>query len=579
MHILDWTVVLAYLVWIVWDGLRRTKGSDQVEGYFLANRSLPWWAVGLSVMATQLSAITLVGTTGLGYADGMRFVQFYFGLPIAMIILSATLVPFFHRARVYTAYEYLEKRFDLKTRTMASVLFLLSRGMSCGVIIAAPAVILSIILGWNLTLTILAIGIPTALYTMVGGVQAVTWTDVKQMVVIVAGVLAAVVALILGLPSGVSVADALHVAGAAGRMQAVDFQFDVNQTYTFWSGLLGGLFLMLAYFGCDQSQVQRYLTARSVDEGRQSLLMSAFFKIPLQALILVTGVLVFVFYLFNPPPMLFNRVHAERIEQSARAAEYRRLEGEFARAFGARRSAAEALAAAEDGLAGQAARQAFLAANAEVAGIRRRGAALVQEVTGDSSYGGSTGDTPTPDVNYVFPTFVTTHLPIGLVGLMIAAIFAAAMSSIAAELNSLATSTVIDIYRRLLKPSENDAHYLRVSKLATGFWGLFACVVAMFAAGLGSLIEVVNRFGSFFYGSLLGVFVLALAFRQSNGHGAFVGLIGGMTLVAIVATHPATKDMSFLWHNPIGVVAVVAVGLVVSALTRGSSAAGGVPRS
>jgi solute:Na+ symporter, SSS family len=569
MHILDWLVVVAYLVWIVWDGLRRTKGTDQVEGYFLANRSLPWWAVGLSVMATQLSAITLVGATGQGYADGMRFVQFYFGLPIAMIILSATLVPFFYRARVYTAYEYLEKRFDIKTRTMASVLFLLSRGMSCGVIIAAPAVILSIVLGWNLTLTILAIGIPTALYTMVGGVQAVTWTDVKQMVVIVAGVLAVAVALIVGLPSNVSVSDALHVAGAAGRMNAVDFTFDLEQTYTFWSGLLGGLFLMLSYFGCDQSQVQRYLTAKSVNEGRHSLLMSAFFKIPLQALILLTGVLVFVFYLFNPPPMLFNRVHAERVQQSARADEFQALEAEFSRAFETRRAASEAFALAAGGAAEQAAREAFVAANSGLKQVRQRGAALVRDVTGDDRYGGSTGDTPTPDVNYVFPTFVTTHLPVGLVGLMIAAIFAAAMSSIAAELNSLATSSVIDIYRRLVRPSETDAHYLRVSKLATGFWGLFACVVATFAAGLGSLIEVVNRFGSFFYGSLLGVFVLALAFRYVNGHGAFAGLIGGMATVAIVASLPATKDISFLWHNPIGVVAVVVVGVAVSAMTGG----------
>jgi Na+/proline symporter len=576
MRILDWLVVLVYLVWIVWDGLRRTKGTDEVEGYFLANRTLPWWAVGLSVMATQLSAITLVGTTGQGYADGMRFVQFYFGLPIAMIILSVTLVPFFHRARVYTAYEYLERRFDLKTRTMASALFLVSRGLSCGVIIAAPAVILSIVLGWNLTLTILAIGVPTILYTMVGGVQAVTWTDVKQMAVIVGGVLAAVGALLMGLPSDVSVTDALHIAGAAGRMNAVDFTFDVNQTYTFWSGLLGGLFLMLSYFGCDQSQVQRYLTARSVDEGRHSLLMSAFLKIPLQALILLLGVLVFVFYLFNPPPMLFNRVHAERVERSARAAEYRELEGEFARVHSARRAASEAFANATAGAGEMQARAAFAAADTERRSLRQRAAAIVRDGTGDVRYDGRTGDTPTPDVNYVFPTFVTTHLPMGLVGLVIAAIFAAAMSSIAAELNSLATSTVIDIYRRLFRPAETDAHYLRAAKLATAFWGLFACVVATFAAGLGSLIEVVNRFGSFFYGSLLGVFVLALAFRRSNGHGAFAGLIGGMTVVAIVAAHPATKNVSFLWHNPIGVLAVLVVGIAVSALTGGRS--GGAPQ-
>src|SRR6188768_1612477 len=322
MHLLDWLVVAAYLVWIVWDGVRRSSRTDEVEGYFLANRSLPWWAVGLSVMATQLSAITLVGTTGQGYADGMRFVQFYFGLPIAMIILSVTLVPFFYRAKVYTAYEYLERRFDVKTRTLASILFLCSRGLSCGVIVAAPAVILSIILGWNLTLTILAIGLPTVLYTVVGGVQAVTWTDVKQMVVIVAGLLAAVAVLIFGLPGDVSVSQALHVAGAAGRINPIDFSFDWKQTYTFWSGLLGGVFLMLSYFGCDQSQVQRYLTAKSVKEGRDSLMMSAFVKIPLQALVLLTGVLVFVFYLFQQPPLLFNRVHAEKIATSDRAAEF-----------------------------------------------------------------------------------------------------------------------------------------------------------------------------------------------------------------------------------------------------------------
>ena len=309
MHWLDWLVVGGYLVWIVWDGLKRTEGGDKVEGYFLANRSLPWWAVGLSVMATQLSAITLVGTTGQGYRDGMKFVQFYFGLPLAMLILSVTVVPFFYRAGVYTAYEYLERRFDVKTRTLTSALFLLSRGLQCGVIIAAPAVILSIILGWNLTLTVLAIGLPTALYTMVGGVQAVTWTDVKQMAVIVAGVLAAVVMLIAGLPETVTVNHALTVAGATGRLTSLDFTFNLTDTYTFWSGMIGGTFLMLSYFGCDQSQVQRYLTAKSVEDGRQSLLMSAYVKIPLQALILMTGVLVFVYYLFVQPPMLFNPVH------------------------------------------------------------------------------------------------------------------------------------------------------------------------------------------------------------------------------------------------------------------------------
>ena len=564
MHPLNWTIVVVYLVYVVWDGLRRAKGTNEIEGYFLANRNLPWWAVGLSVMATQLSAITLVGGTGQGYADGMRFVQFYFGLPIAMVVLSLTVVPFFHRARVYTAYEYLEQRFDLKTRTLASLLFLLQRGMSCGVIIAAPAVILSIVLGWNLMLTILAIGLPTVLYTLHGGVQAVTWTDVKQMGVIVGGVLAAVIALVVGLPDDVSFVKALHVAGAAGRINAVDFRFDWNQTYTFWSGLLGGLFLMLSYFGCDQSQVQRYLTAKSIDQARSSLMMSAYWKIPLQALVLLTGVLVFVFYLFNQPPMLFNRVHAQQVEESGRAAEFRALESKFGAAFQMRRQAASTLASADTDDATAAARTAFRDADASVKAVRREAAALVHAVTGDGNYAKQMGDTPTPDVNYVFPTFVTTKLPIGLVGLIIAAIFAAAMSSIAAELNSLATTTVIDIYRRHIRPAEADAHYLRISKAATLFWGLFACVVATFAAGLGSLIEVVNRFGSFFYGSLLGVFVLALGFKRATGTGAFVGLLAGMAAVTAFASHPATKDVSFLWHNPLGVIVVVAVGLLVS---------------
>jgi SSS family transporter len=565
MRTLDWLVVVCYLVWIVYDGLKRTKNTSEVEGYFLANRSLPWWAVGLSVMATQLSAITLVGTTGQGYADGMRFVQFYFGLPLAMVILSVTLVPFFYRARVFTAYEYLERRFDLKTRTLASVLFLLSRGMSCGAIIAAPAVILSIILGWNLTLTILLIGLPTVLYTMIGGVQAVTWTDVKQMVVIVAGLLAAVTVLIVGLPEHIGVTQALRLAGAAGRLDAFDFSFDLRETYTFWSGMLGGLFLMLSYFGCDQSQVQRYLTAKSIDEGRHSLLMSAYFKIPLQALVLLTGVLVFVFYLFNQPPMLFRPVVVEKIQNSGRAADLVALQSEFTEAFDARREASTALAEASGDRSSS--RAAFSAADERLAAVRARAAGLARDV-GEDGYGAFTGDTPTPDVNYVFPTFVTTKMPVGLVGLIIAAIFAAAMSSIAAELNSLATATVIDIYRRLIKPEASDSHYLRVSWMATGFWGLFACGVATFAAGLGSLIEVVNRFGSYFYGSLLGVFVLALMFRRANGHGAFVGLLAGIAAVTAFAFAPRTSGYSFLWQNPLGVLVVVVVGLTVSYATR-----------
>jgi len=567
MRLLDWLVVAGYLIWIVVDGLKRTKAATEIEGYLLANRSLPWWAVGLSVMATQLSAITLVGTTGQAYADGMRFIQFYFGLPIAMVLLSVTLVPFFYRSGVYTAYEYLERRFDVKTRTAASVLFLFGRSMSTGAIISAPAVILSIIFHWNLTLTILAIGGPTIVYTMLGGVQAVTWTDVKQMAIVVGGLVCAVIALILGLPSDVSISQALHVAGAAGRMSTIDFHFDVRQTYTFWSGLIGGLFLHLSYFGCDQSQVQRYLTAKSLDQARHSLLMSAFVKIPLQVLVLMVGVFMFLFYVFNQPPMLFNGSHTRAVEQSARADEYRELDRQFTAAYQGRREAASEMAQSQ-GAVRESARERFRATTAEMAAIRGKAAGIIKDVTKEAGYGDRTGDTPKPDVNYVFPTFVTTRLPQGLVGLIIAAIFAAAMSATAGELSATATATVMDIYKRLVNTSAADAHYLMISRLAVAFWGIVACIVAHVAVQLGSLIEVVNRIGSIFYGSLLGVFVLALLFKRANGHGAFAGLVAGICVVVAFAFHPATRGVSYLWHNPIGVVVVLVVGMTVSLLTR-----------
>ena len=348
MHPLDWTILLGFVVWIVYDGLKRTKDSHEIEGYFLAKRSIPWWAAGISVMATQLSAITMIGTTGQGYTDGLRFIQFYFALPVAMIILSLTLVPFFYNSGVYTAYEYLERRFDGKTRSFTSLLFLVSRGMSCGAVVSAPAVVLSLVLGWDLTATALVITMPAVIYTMFGGVQAVTWTDVKIMVLIVGGLFAVIAAAILGFPAGVSVTDGLGIAAATGRLRTFDFSFDLTSTYTFWSGTIAALFLFCSYFGTDQSQVQRYLTARSVDEARHSLLMSAYWKIPLQFLVLVLGVLVFVFYVFNPPPLLFSSVHAERMQSGTSAPAYAALQAEFDAAFVARREAAGSLAAARD---------------------------------------------------------------------------------------------------------------------------------------------------------------------------------------------------------------------------------------
>jgi SSS family transporter len=553
VHFLNWAIVVAYLTYVVTDGVRRAKGTDKIEGYFLANRSLPWWVVGLSVMATQLSAVTMIGTTGQGATDGMRFVQFYFGLPIAMVILGVTLVPFLHRSKVFTAYEYLERRFDAKTRTLTSFLFLLSRGMSAGTILAAPAVVFSAIFGLDLVWSVALIGIPTVIYTMIGGVQAVAWADVKQMVLIIAGLLAIVVVLLIQLP--VNPDDALWIAGTTGRLDVFDFSFNVNETYTFWTGVIGGTFLMLSYFGTDQSQVQRYLTAKSVDQARSSLLMSAYWKIPLQALVLLVGVLVFVYYLFQAPPLLFNPAHEADV-RGAEGGMYEVLEARYDEAFAARESAARTAAAARDAgdpTAVATAVEAFRASGVEVTEVREEALALAEQVTGESP----------DDVNYIIPRYVLDELPLGLAGIFIAAVMAAAMSSIAAEFNALSTATVIDFYRRWIRPEGSDAHFLLVSKWATGVWGLFACVVATFAANLGSLIEVVNRFGSFFYGSILGVFLLAMI-PQARPFGAFVGLLAGMSTVATVTF--GAPSVSFLWHNVIGAVTVVVVGMLLSAI-------------
>jgi len=552
MHWINWVIVVVYLVYVVTDGLRRAKGTKGIEGYFLANRNLPWWAVGLSVMATQLSAVTMIGTTGQGATDGMRFVQFYFGLPVAMVILGVTLVPFLHGARVFTAYEFLERRFDPRTRSLTAFLFLVSRAMSCGAIISAPGIVFSAIFGWPLVWSVALIGIPTVIYTMFGGVQAVTWADVKQMVLIVGALFVIVIILLVRLP--VSPDAALQVAGTAGRLQVFDFSFDVTKQYTFWSGIIGGTFLMLSYFGTDQSQVQRYLTARSVDEARSSLLMSAYWKIPLQALILLIGVLIFVYYLFQPSPLLFNPSHEQRV-RAADPAGYAILEERYRIGFENRRSAASALAAA--GAADAIGERVFLAADSAMQSVRTEALAMATAVTNE----------PSRDVNYVMPSFVLNHLPLGMAGIFIAAVMAAAMSSVAAELNSLSTATVIDFYRRWVRPEATDTHYLNVSKLATGFWGLLACFVAVQAASLGSLIEVVNRFGSFFYGSILGVFLLAMIPR-ARAVGSFWGLIAGMTVVGAVSF--GAPQVAFLWQNVIGAVVVVAVGMVLSLGAGGS---------
>jgi solute:Na+ symporter, SSS family len=445
---------------------------------------------------------------------------------------------------VFTAYEYLEKRFDAKTRTLTAFLFLMSRGMSCGTILAAPAVVFSSIFGWPISYSVAIMGIPTVLYTIIGGVQAVTWADVKQMVLVVVAIGSVIVVILMKLP--VSPDAALSVAGSVGRLRAFDFKFDITQQYTFWSGLIGGTFLMMSYFGTDQSQVQRFLTAKSVDQARSSLLISAYWKIPLQAGVLLVGILVFVFYLFQAPPMLFNPTHDRKVRE-AQPAQYQALATQYSAALEQRSVAAHGLASAKD----ERSRESFRGAERKVEAVRTEALALAERVTGESS----------KDVNYIIPHFVLFDLPIGLTGIFIASVMAAAMSAVAGELNSLATATTIDFYRRWVRRDASDGTYVKVSKIATGFWGLFACIIATYAANLGSLIEVVNRFGSFFYGSILGVFLLAMVPR-SRALGAFVGLISGM--LAVAAVNFGRPDIAFLWHNVVGAVTVVVVGLAVS---------------
>jgi SSS family transporter len=582
MRFLDWAVVVAYLAYVIWDGIRMTKSSGSAEGYFLANRSLPWWAVGLSVMATQMSAITLVGTTGQAYSDGMRFIQFYYGLPLAMVILCITVVPFFYRANVFTAYEYLEKRFDLKTRTLTSFFFLMSRGLGVGVIIAAPAVILSIVLGWSEIATIFAIGLTTTFYTMVGGVQAVTWTDVKQMVIIFFGLSICLFIIISNFPAGVGLTDGLHLAGSVGKLTTIETSFDLTEKYTIWSGTIAALFLFLSYFGCDQSQVQRFLTAKSVAQGRTSLLMSAFLKIPMQFMILLIGVLVFVFYQFQTPPMIFNQVEADKAI-SAKSAEYGQIETEYKQIHQNRQIAALELVQAQkdvNAAALEAAKEKYRETNKAFTDSRKKATEFVKTTNENANFN---------DVNYVFPMFVIQNMPMGVIGLIIAAIFAAAMSSIAAELNALATASTIDFYKRHFKKDGTDKEYVFFGRIATFIWGMFACVVAIFATNLGSLIEVVNTFGSYFYGSLLGVFVLAIVVKRARARGAFFGLLIGISSVAFVGGYPwlsakwleltGRNDLwnmveklgieylfkiEFLWFNVIGCLVTVLAGYLIS---------------
>jgi Na+/proline symporter len=561
MRTLDWIVLVAYLGFIVYIGTSKGKGSQDTRAYFLADRSLPWWVMGLSVMATQASAITFIGTTGQAYVDGMRFVQFYFGLPIAMVILCATLVPFFYRANVFTAYEYLEKRFDAKTRLLSSILFILSRGMGLGVVMYAPAIVLSIILGWDIKITILVMAATATFYTVIGGIRAEVWADVYQMYLIFAGIILCLCIIFFNLPPDVSLTDAAYLAGITEHLRAIDFSTDPKNEFTLWSGLIAGLFLMLSYFGCDQSQVQRYLTGRSLRESRLSLIFNAFLKVPMQFFILSIGVLLFVFYQFEKPPLMFDVRGAQKVQTSIYQDQYNHLQSIYDRLFQERRQAAEEIIAARhngDHTSLNHAKERYRALHTEFAAIRRQSADLITKAGGETYN----------DTNYIFPTFVIKYLPAGLVGLIIAAIFAAAMSSMDSELNSLTTVTIIDIYKRHVKPEADERHYLIVSRICMALWGALAACFAMYAGALGSVIVAVNKVGSYFYGSLLGVFILAIAVKRATGRGAFWSLLAGMASVYIASRY---TDIAFLWFNILGCAVVVVVGYLLSLTDQQSS--------
>jgi len=546
---LDWSVLAVYLVAVVAFGVWTGRGNRRIEDFFLAGRQMRWWAVGLSVMATQISAITFIGTTGQAYTDGMRFLTFYFGLPFAMVVLCLTLVPFFYRARVYTAYEYLERRFDARTRTLTSLLFLLSRGLSVGVTLYAPSLVLSVILGWSESATILMMGGSTILYVAYGGNKSVIWTDVAQMAIIWIGIFLCFGTAVAQLPADLGLRDALALAQTTGRLRIMDTSTSLAAPYTLWSGLIGGFFLMLSYFGCDQSQVQRYLSGSSLTQSRLSLLFNAFLKVPMQFLILLTGVLVFVFYHFHPAPMLWNPVEMRKLEAKADPAELAAVRQRYAAAEAQRRTTAEAWTASRS----PDAEAAYHAARAEMDAARGQAVKMVERINGGARYN---------DTNYIFPSYILAHLPRGLAGLVIAVIFAAAMSTLSGEFNSLATATVVDFYKRFVNPAGTDAGDLLVSRLLTAFWGGFACLVALRAGQLGSAIEVVNRFGSYFYGSILGVFLLAVLTPRAAARGAFYGLMIGMAAVFAVSRY---TPVHFLWYNVVGAATVFVAGLVITA--------------
>jgi SSS family transporter len=550
---IDWAVLLGTLALIVGYGVWKTRGVQQMGAYLRGGSDAKWYTIGLSIMATQASAITFLSTPGQGFEDGLGFVQFYFGVPVAMVILSATIVPIYYRTRVLTAYEYLEQRFDLKTRQLTALIFLLQRGLGAGLSIYAPAIILSTVLGWSLTLTNVALGVVVIAYTVSGGTRAVNQTQQLQMAVMLGGMALAFVYILFALPDGISAGDAMSLAGVLGKMKAVDFSPSMETRYTFWSGMTGGTFVALAYFGTDQSQVQRYLSGESLTQSRLGLLFNGLLKIPMQLMILLVGVLVFVFFQFHAPPVFFNAPGLERVRQSSAGPALVVLEQRHVAAFEEKRALVDAWVTARH--AGDERKRAWTEqqlrdAEAKSKAVRTETRALVKQVDPKAN---------AKDADYVFLSFVMSRFPHGLVGLLLAVILCAAMSATASALNALGTTSVVDFYKRSVEPGLSDAKGVRVARWFTVFWGVLAVAFAVFASQLDNLIQAVNILGSIFYGPMLGVFLVGFFFRKARGTPVFFATL--LAQAAVLATFFAS-DIGFLWYNVIGCAAVIGLGFL-----------------
>lgn len=555
MRTLDWIVLVFALLAIVFYGVYKGRGSRSLRNYLLADKSMKWYTIALSIMATQASAITFTSTPGQAYTDGMRFVQFYFGLPIAMVILSITAVPIFHKLNVYTAYEYLEHRFDLKTRTLTSLIFLIQRGLAVGITIYAPSLVLSVMLDIDIRITSLIIGGIVITYTTWGGIKAVNYTDFQQMLIIMIGMVAAFCVTIALLPRGVSFGDALHVAGGMGKLNLVDFSFDFDNRYNIWSGIFGGMFVALAYFGCDQSQVQRYLTGQSVTQSRLALLFNGIAKVPMQFFILLIGAMVFVFYQFVAPPVFFNPVESAKIHSSAYATEYVGLEKKYEDAFQEKSQRLQEYIEAEKSGDKQRIEEAGIKLNA----VKKQADEIRADAIQVLKKNDATVDTN--DTNYIFLSFVIKYLPIGLVGLIFACIFAASMSSSSGELSALATSSVVDVYKRHFRKEATDQHYLTVSRISMALWGVYGIVFAQYASRLGSLVEAVNILGSLFYGTMLGIFLLAFYLKWIGGTATFIAAFVGEAVVLYCFQF---TQIAWLWYNVIGCGVLVMTAIILN---------------